>query len=278
MTITANVKVGHRMLKEEVKNHQILSLITGSHAYGLNVEGSDKDVKTIVVEPLRDVAGLSEPWGGKVYSQDGEQDYEVYGLRKFLRLALKGNPTVTELLFNQLYVDDPPAVGLELQDLYPFIVSRQAGKAYLGYMEAQRKRLTGERGNAGHGIMRTELIEQHGFDTKFAMHMLRLGFQGIELLSEGHLTLPIREPNRTYLRQVREGAFSIDQCLSKAAELEVVLKDLLKTSSVQDQPQTEAVEEWMLAVYFEAWANQLLSDSPDGRAWVAEDPTGYSGD
>ena len=45
----------------------------------------------------------------------------------------------------------------------------------------------------------------YGFDTKYAMHMLRLGFQGVELLTTGRLSLPMREPERSFLLDVRRG-------------------------------------------------------------------------
>ena len=32
------------------------------------------------------------------------------------------------------------------------------------------------------------------------MHALRLGVQGIELLTTGRITLPVREPDRQYLQ------------------------------------------------------------------------------
>src|SRR5688572_31106775 len=44
---------------------------------------------------------------------------------------------------------------------------------------------------------RPELEEMYGFDTKYAMHMLRLGFQGVELLTTGRLNLPMRSEEHT---------------------------------------------------------------------------------
>ena len=41
-----------------------------------------------------------------------------------------------------------------------------------------------------------ELVAVHGYDTKYAMHALRLGLQGIELLTTGRITLPVPEPDR----------------------------------------------------------------------------------
>lgn len=102
-------------------------------------------------------------------------------LRKWMRLALKGNPTILLLLFtpdDQLVHCD--SLGRELRNLAPQIISRRVQGPYLGYLQAQKERLTGERGQKR--IHRPELEEMYGFDTKYAMHMLRLGFQGVELL------------------------------------------------------------------------------------------------
>jgi hypothetical protein len=66
----------------------------------------------------------------------------------------------------------------------------------------------------------------YGFDTKYAMHMLRLGFLGIELLTTGRLSLPMREPGRSYLLDVRRGMVSEAECFKKAEELERELIEL----------------------------------------------------
>jgi hypothetical protein len=37
------------------------------------------------------------------------------------------------------------------------------------------------------------------------MHALRLGLQGLELLTTGRITLPVPEPYCAYLRSIRRG-------------------------------------------------------------------------
>jgi len=108
-------------------------------------------------------------------------DLTVYSLRKYLRLALKGNPTILTLLYvpaDKCLVREP--VGKKLQEMAPYFITKRAGRAFLGYLTAQRQRLLGERGQKD--INRPELVAKYGFDTKYAMHMLRLGYQGIELM------------------------------------------------------------------------------------------------
>ncbi len=76
----------------------------------------------------------------------------------------------------------------ELTDNAHRFVSRQAAARFLGYRHAQRAAMTGARG--AH-TSRPELVAVHGYHTKYAMHALRLGLQGIELLTTGRMTLPV---------------------------------------------------------------------------------------
>lgn len=119
------------------------------------------------------------------------------------RLALAGNPTVLLVLFvpdGDVVHRDP--VGAELVANAHRFVSRRAAERFLGYLRAQRAGMTGE---SSVRTNRPELVALHGYDTKYAMHALRLGIQGVELLSTGRITLPVPQPHRDYLRAVRRG-------------------------------------------------------------------------
>lgn len=52
---------------------------------------------------------------------------------------------------------------------------------------------------------RPELVARRGDDTKYARRALRLGVQGVELLSASRITLPVPQRQRDYLRAVRRG-------------------------------------------------------------------------
>jgi uncharacterized protein len=112
--------------------------------------------------------------------------------------------------------------------------------------------LTGERGQKR--VHRPELEAMYGFDTKYAMHMLRLGFQGVELLTTGRLVLPMQEPERLFLLDVRRGKVREDQCLVRAGELEQDLTNLATTSPLPPAEPDEAhVEDWVLSAYRRRW-------------------------
>jgi hypothetical protein len=272
---------------QDTKNsHVILRAEVGSRLYGTNLDDSgDRDELGICVEPVGLAMGFSE-FEQYLYrtaseregthdarSQTGDLDLTIYSLRKFLRLALKGNPTIIQLLFvrQRLWVCGD-ARGQRLQELTPYLLSRAAGGSFLGYLQAQRMRFTGERGGS-HGATHSEDYERFGYDTKSAMHMLRLGYQGVELLSEGKLTFPV--PERDFLLHVRKGQSSPQEILSRTGELEKEIKGLLETSPLPKQPDRDYVEDWMIKTYWTSWKAQAsnpmheLYDAP--KDWLNEE-------
>ncbi len=255
------------MDRDTAERCTILRGLVGSTVHGLNVNDGieDRDEMGVCVEPLDEAMALWAPFEQFIFrsaaeregrenarSSAGDLDLTIYSLRKWMRLALKGNPTILLLLFtpeDQLVHCD--SLGRELRSLGPQIISRRVQGPYLGYLQAQKQRLTGERGQKR--IHRPELEEMYGFDTKYAMHMLRLGFQGVELLTTGRLSLPMREPERSYLLDVRRGKLTEPECLTRAGELERELADLETTSPLPEAPEEARVEEWLLDAYRRSW-------------------------
>lgn len=256
------------MNRDIAEGSTILRGLVGSTVHGLNVNDGieDRDEMGVCVEPFDEAMSLRAPFEQFIYrtaaeregrpdarSTGGDLDLTIYSLRKWTRLALKGNPTIMLLLFTPqdqlVYCDD---LGHELRALKPSIVSRRVQGPFLGYLQAQKQRLAGERGQKR--IHRPELEEMYGFDTKYAMHMLRLGYQGIELLTTGSLSLPMQEPARSFLLDVRRGKVSEQECFTRAGELEQELIDLATTSPLPEEPEEERVGEWMLDAYRRRWS------------------------
>ncbi len=83
--------------------NEILRSVVGSGVHGIAIEGTDDhDEMGVYIEPPEYVLGVTsrrddyiwrtQPEG--VRSGHGDTDLVLYSLRKYLRLALKGNPTV----------------------------------------------------------------------------------------------------------------------------------------------------------------------------------------
>ena len=229
--------------------------------HGLSNPGTDdRDEMGVCVEPPEYLLGFrrfehfvfrTQPEG--MPSGPGDLDLTVYGLRKYCGLALKGSPTVLLPLFVEgEHVVARTALGERLQQLAPAFVSRKAGRAFLGYLEAQRQGLTGER----HATRTRELSKRHGYDTKYAMHALRIAYQGLELLRTGRITLPMPEPQRSQLREVRSGEVSLADVLD---HLETVTDELDRASEDPALPPTSdvaAVDRFVVDAYRTTWDAQ----------------------
>lgn len=228
----------------------ILRADCGSKGFGLSIPSSDNDELGVCVEDFSCHTCLEGKFEQYIHRDPSVLDLTIYSLEKFLRLACHGNPTILSLLFatSLLQVD---ARGRQLQELAPSLISKHWGKRFLGYMESQRQKLLGERGQKR--VNRKELEEKYGYDTKYAMHLLRLGYQGVEVMETGHMSMPVGEPTHTFLMEVREGKVTINEVLETAGNLERHLKDLLHDSHLPDHPDREVVEGWMRRTYLEVW-------------------------
>jgi hypothetical protein len=110
-------------------------------------------------------------------------------------------------------------------------LSKRAGEAYLGYL---RKQLEKWQGKASMGTSRPELMEAHGYDTKFAAHAIRLGIQGVEYLNTGRISLPMAEPIASEIRLLRAGQMPEAEAL---AWVRTVERDLIKAHEASKLPE-----------------------------------------
>ena len=257
-----NVDSGGRAAAEP---NTILRATVGSKLHGLNLEATDDtDEMGVCVEPPEFVVGLRqfEQWVDRTQPEghpSGPRDLDltIYSLRKWVRLALAGNPTVLLLLFapaSECVVRTPK--GAELQELAPSFISRAVAAPFLGYLSAQRQRLTGERGGRARRKGLAWERPGAGYDTKYAMHMVRLGFQGVELLETGRITLPMPAAQQGFTMAIRRGEVDLNEVLTRAGELEQRISDLKDSSPLPERPESELIQEWMVRTYLGRWANR----------------------
>jgi hypothetical protein len=256
--------------RDIVEAGTILRATVGSTVHGLHHGGQDdRDEMAVFVEPPEFLLGLSRARGIRggqygfehyvertqpegVRSGPGDLDPVAYSVRKYVRLALKGHPTILLLLFvpPELTLVET-ALGGRLRELKSALLSRRAGRGYLGYLRGQKERLLDTRGRKG--VNRPELVEAHGYDTKYAMHAARLGYQGLELLELGRLTLPIPEPERSRVMAIRTGERSFEEAIAEIEEVEQRLAAALERTSLPATPDRAAVDAFLIDAYRRSW-------------------------
>ncbi len=262
----ARFKIAEEGFKKAIASRNtVLVVKAGSEALGISSESSDFDYVGVYLDDMKDIAGFA-PDDNFQYrsatvrtglhnakSEPGDIDLSMYGLRKFVMLALGGNPNI----LNVLYDSNPyftTEIGTQLQFLKEKIVSVRAAQAFLGYLRSQRDRLVGSIGQKG--VNRDALEAAYGYDTKYAMHVMRLGMQGLQLLTIGKLSIPMQAGDAAYLRSIHRGEETLNSIINAAATYEKRMQTILDagvSDVLRATPDRAYMENWLLNTLRTYW-------------------------
>jgi predicted nucleotidyltransferase len=242
---------------------QILRTTVGSGVHGIAIAGTDDhDEMGVFVEPVGWLIGLrpsresyiarSQAEGAR--SGPGDTDLVMYSLRKYLQLAVKGNPTALLPLFapepDVLFSNE---LGHELRGMRNQFLSQAAAQRFLGFMHHQRDALV----KGGRGVPnRPELVERYGYDVKYACHALRLAMQGREIVQHGRLTLPMPEAERQRVLEVKSGQVRdlkvvLDEIDAVSAEVVAALES--GRTPLPPRADVDEIEEWAAGAHRRYW-------------------------
>jgi hypothetical protein len=250
--------------RDAALRNEILRTVVGSGVHGIAIAGTDDhDEMGVYVEPPEYVIGLrasaphyvhrTQPEGHR--SGPGDVDLVMYSLRKYLHLAAKGNPTVLLPLFAP---DDAllatTKLGSELRAMRTKFLSQQAGHRFLGYMHGQRERMLGG-GKQNRLPNRPELIDRYGYDVKYASHALRLAYEGLEVIRDGRLSLPMPQPSRDHVLDVKQGRVTQEVVIKDIDRLASIAKDMLDTGQtpLPPQPPWDELTRWSVEAHRRHW-------------------------
>lgn len=172
----------------------VLEGVTGSTAYGLATENSDVDVKGVYLLPTTEVMKIGfDPQHTTKDHVDPDWVYHEVG--KFMKLVMKGNPTVTELLFLDDYTQLTEVGQLLIDHRDAFLSTPAVMNAYRGYAFSQAKRLNNrtEQGLDGYDSSLKNRFAKH------TRHCFRLLMQARQLLETGTLSVKVTPEQRDYL-------------------------------------------------------------------------------
>lgn len=210
----------------------ILEGITGSKAYGLNTADSDTDLKGIYVAPTREVLSLFPP---AETIDRAKPDITYHEVQKFIRLALKCNPTILEMLFLEGYTKLEKH-GRMLIDNRHLFLSNIIYKSYGGYSISQARKL-----NARQDSFSSATKNRYA---KHARHCFRLLWQGKELLETGNLTVRVTPKMRDELFSI--GDLPVSDLVDRF-EAEFAAFDKIK-SVLPDNPDVGRISELLLKI------------------------------
>lgn len=237
---------------------------SGSRSYGTNITEeaarklagvnggdwkdyvSDVDIRGIFIPHSKFLYGTKKV---DEFRDPNEEDTVYFSLEKFLHLAIEGNPNVLEQLFIRdediIYMND---IGKELRENRQWFISKNVFGRFGSYAWSQLKRMTVQNDEFKRNKKRQLIIdmtdESSRYDSKNAMHLIRLFQMGIEILTKG--TLSTFRENFKELLSFRNGDYSLEYIKKFAEELNLELEKAMKYSTISNVPDFEKINKWAI--------------------------------
>jgi uncharacterized protein len=235
-------------------------VMTGSVSYGVSSEDkSDVDIVGFCI-PTKELifphlAGEIPGFGRQtqrfeqfqqhhVDDQEARKNYDltVYSIVRFFQLCMDNNPNMIDSLFVPndcvLFITQ---IGQMVRENRKLFLHKGAYHKLKGYCFSQLHKMSDK--NPEPGSKRAKDIETHGFDTKYAYHLLRLLNECQQILETGDLDL---RANREQLKACRRGEISEVEIRHIFTEQERVLEKLYNESKLQYSPDEPKIKQLLL--------------------------------
>lgn len=197
-----------RVHKVNAPGVTIMTRVSGSRCFNLNIETSDWDWTGVYVAPLSSLVGLNLHPAAEAYTTD-KPNTQFHELRRFAEMLYQGLPAAIESLFCDRMIHVTPP-WIKLQAMREQFVTKQCLHKYVQYGRGQlRKYLAGQSVHTTGGKP----------GEKWLYHCLRLAMQSVKL-SQGE------SPNnwhtgdeREELLKIRRKEYAEEQVIAKVREL-----------------------------------------------------------
>lgn len=226
----------------ELEKTQILKVVVGSQAHGLETPESDYDYRGVFVVPTVEFFRLPLQKITNTSWLEGKDDDTSWEIGHFLSLATHCNPTILECLLAKQYparITRDYTLGDELQDLFTDIWnSEDVYRAFSGYSKNQQKKFLDKKDSRPH---------------KYASAYLRVLYQGTQLLETGTFPVNFREtPIYNTLVEWKNKRYNIGEVMNETTEWE---KKFLAAYEKNPNKKTnfDCVNEFLLHVREKFW-------------------------
>lgn len=244
-----------------LKSNVHYEVIMGSMAYGVSSDTSDMDIYGFAIPPKEDVfphlrgeIPLFDPCepqfkqfqkhkiidntalGGK----GREYDITLYSIAKYFRLLTDNNPNIIDSLFvPQSCVLHATPLAQRIREKRNIFLHRGCWAKFKGYAYAQIHKMESKQPQG----KRKALVDTHGYDVKFAYHVVRLLNEVEQLLLEGDMDL-MRHSEQ--LKSIRRGEWSLDKVKQYFADKEKSLENLYLSCALPERPDVAQIRQLLL--------------------------------
>lgn len=252
---------------DPTKELQIYGYV-GSIAHNLYIDPKepagtdDRDYMGIFIAPLEyyfGLAGETKGWESHQKIDNDGNDMTLHELRKFVRLACKGNPSVLSFLWNEPeMILHSTEIGEILLDHRRDFSSKKVYHAIKGYATSQIKRMNKGPDACYMNQKRKKLYEKFGYDTKYASHTIRLIRMGVEFLEKGELIV-YREKDRQELIDIKQGKIPFEDIITMGQDLCNDLDKAFEVCGLPDEPNYFSISVWLIDLMQAYFQEPLLN-------------------
>jgi len=231
--------------------------IMGSGAYGVSTDNSDMDVygfcipeKDMIFPHLkgeipgfgRQIQRFNQWQEHHIQDEDNnrEYDFNIYSIIQYFQLCMDCNPNMIDSLYTPqnciLYISQIAQMVRENRDVF---LSKLAWHKFKGYAYSQVHKMK----NKNPEGKRKETVEKHGYDIKFAYHVVRLLDECDQILTTGTINLR-RDAER--LKAIRRGDWTMEEILAHFDEKEKYLESVYQDSDLPHSPREDEIKELLM--------------------------------
>ena len=236
-----------------LKGRLMYLTIGGSHAYGTNQEGSDVDIRGVVLNSRDDLLGL----GDFEHYVDTATDTTVFSFNKAVKLMCSGNPNMLEQLGNadDLVISYNPATKLLLDNKNLFLSKRvfYSFGGFAGKMikEADTKwrayLYEVEESGINPNVKPSIPCGEKRFN-KTVMNAVRLYHMMFDILEKGEIKT-FRDEEHDILMRLRNGNYDYEELRKHVIPIyEARMKVDKKESDLPDRVDMNRVNELVMAI------------------------------
>ncbi len=258
-------------------------VVMGSLAYGVSNDNSDMDIygfsippKDIIFPSLRgEILGFDDyeiqfsqfqqhhikdatALGGKgrVY------DMTIYSVVKYFRLLMENNPNIIDSLYvPESCVLYSTSIADRIRENRKMFLHKGCWATFKGYAYGQMHKIRSKKPEG----KRKAIVEQFGYDVKFAYHVVRLLNEVEQLLVEETLDLT---RNSEQLKSIRRGEWSLQKLEEYFERKEADLESFYLKSKLPDLPRVDAIRSLLMECLEQQFGSLGSLVNQDGKAHV----------
>lgn len=242
-----------------LKNNIHYEVIMGSYAYGVSGDTSDMDIYGFCIPPKHIVfphlAGIIPGFGRQAekfeqfqihHVNDPETktqyDISIYNIVKYFNLCMQNNPNMIDSLFvPRRCILHSTQLADHVRHNRKLFLHKGSWFKFKGYAYSQVHKMKIKKPEEG--STRYEMVQKHGYDLKFAYHVVRLLNEVEQILTEHDLDL---ERNREQLKSIRRGEWTLEQIIQYFEDKEKQLESLYTESKLQHSPDEHKIKNLLL--------------------------------